>query len=94
MITVEDHGPGISSEELPHIFNPFYRGQHAIGQQVQGNGLGLALVQQIIAAHGGRVTVTTRPGAGSAFTIHLPAQEPAEGLVNAAASPAGGAVHS
>jgi signal transduction histidine kinase len=93
LITVEDHGAGIPSEELPHIFNPFYRGQNAIGRQVQGNGLGLALVQQIITAHGGRVTVSTRPGAGSAFTIHVPAQEPAEGLVNAA-SPAEGALHS
>lgn len=74
LITVEDHGPGIPGEELPHIFSAFYRGQNAILQQIQGNGLGLALVQQIVSAHGGRVTVSTRPGAGSAFTIHLPVQ--------------------
>lgn len=74
LITVEDHGPGIPSEELPHIFGAFYRGQNAVAAQIQGNGLGLALVQQIVSAHGGRVTVATRPGAGSAFTIHLPVQ--------------------
>ncbi len=74
LITVEDRGPGIPGEELPHIFSAFYRGQNAIVQQIQGNGLGLALVQQIVSAHGGRVTVSTRPGAGSAFTIHLPVQ--------------------
>ena len=73
-ITVEDHGPGIPSDELPLIFNAFYRGQNAVGRQIQGNGLGLALVTQIVSAHGGRVTVASRPGAGSAFTIHLPVQ--------------------
>lgn len=73
-ITVEDHGPGIPGEELPHIFSAFYRGQNTLVRQIQGNGLGLALVQQIISAHGGRVTVSTRLGAGSAFTIHLPVQ--------------------
>jgi signal transduction histidine kinase len=74
LITVEDHGPGIPGEELPLIFGAFYRGQNAVSRQIQGNGLGLALVQQIVSAHGGRVTVATRPGAGSAFTIHLPVQ--------------------
>jgi len=74
LFTVEDHGPGIPSEELPHIFGAFYRGQNAAAAQIQGNGLGLALVRQIVSAHGGRVTVASRPGAGSAFTIHLPVQ--------------------
>jgi signal transduction histidine kinase len=75
-ITVEDHGPGIPGEDLPHIFEPFYRGADAISRQVHGNGLGLALVQQIVAAHGGSVSVSTRPGNGSSFTIALPAAEP------------------
>jgi signal transduction histidine kinase len=74
-ITVEDHGPGIPGEDLPHIFEPFYRGADAVSQQVHGNGLGLALVQQIVVAHGGRVTVSTRPGVGSAFRIFLPAAD-------------------
>jgi signal transduction histidine kinase len=75
-ITVSDHGEGIPASELPHIFDPFYRGADAVARQVHGNGLGLSLVRQIVAAHGGRVTVTTRAGAGSSFTIALPSAEP------------------
>jgi signal transduction histidine kinase len=74
-ITVSDHGAGIPADELPHIFDPFYRGADALSRQVHGNGLGLSLVKRIVAAHGGRVTVATRAGAGSAFTISLPAAE-------------------
>ena len=74
-ITVSDHGPGIPASELPHIFDPFYRGAEAIERQIHGNGLGLSLVKRIVSAHGGRVTVATRAGAGSAFTIALPAAE-------------------
>jgi signal transduction histidine kinase len=74
-ITVSDHGEGIPASELPHIFDPFYRGADAVARQVHGNGLGLSLVRRIVAAHGGRVTVTTRAG-GSAFTIALPSAEP------------------
>ena len=75
-ITVKDHGPGIPANELPHIFDPFYRGNEALSQQIHGNGLGLSLVKRIVAAHGGQVTVVTRAGAGSAFTIVLPAAAP------------------
>jgi len=74
-ITVSDHGAGIPASELPHIFDPFYRGADAVARQVHGNGLGLSLVRRIVAAHGGRVTVTTRAGAGSSFTIALPSAE-------------------
>jgi signal transduction histidine kinase len=75
-ITVSDHGPGIPPNELPHIFDPFYRGGDAMAQQIHGNGLGLSLVKRIVNAHGGQVSVVTRPGMGSAFTIALPAAEP------------------
>ena len=75
-ITISDHGPGIPASELPHIFDPFYRGADAVARQVHGNGLGLSLVRRIVVAHGGRVTVTTRAGAGSSFTIALPAAPP------------------
>jgi signal transduction histidine kinase len=75
-ITVSDHGPGIPASELPHIWDPFYRGGDALAKQIHGNGLGLSLVKRIVAAHGGRVTVSTRAGAGSSFTIALPAAEP------------------
>jgi signal transduction histidine kinase len=74
-ITVTDHGPGIPASELPHIFEPFYRGADAQARQVHGNGLGLSLVKRIVASHGGRVTVSSRPGAGTAFTIALPAAD-------------------
>jgi signal transduction histidine kinase len=73
-ITVADRGPGVAAEDLPHIFDPFYRGRRAVAEQVQGNGLGLHLVKRIAEAHGGRVTVRTAPGEGAAFTIHLPAR--------------------
>ena len=75
-ITVSDHGPGIPANELPHIFDPFYRGGDAVAQQIHGNGLGLSLVKRIVTAHGGHVSVVTRPGTGTAFTIALPAAEP------------------
>lgn len=75
-ITVSDHGPGIPPSELPHIFDPFYRGADAVERQIHGNGLGLSLVKRIVAAHGGRVSVTTRAGTGSSFTITLPAAPP------------------
>jgi signal transduction histidine kinase len=75
-ITVSDHGAGIPASELPHIFDPFYRGADAVERQIHGNGLGLSLVKRIVASHGGRVTVTTRAGAGSSFTIALPAVPP------------------
>lgn len=72
-ITVSDHGSGIPPAELPRIFEPFYRGADALARQVHGNGLGLSLVKNIVTAHGGRVSVTTRAGSGSSFTISLPA---------------------
>ena len=71
-IAIEDRGRGIAAADLPHIFEPFYRGADAVARQIQGSGLGLALVRRIAAAHGGRIVVTTREGAGSTFTIHLP----------------------
>jgi signal transduction histidine kinase len=74
-ITVSDHGAGIPADELSHVFEPFYRGADALARQIHGNGLGLSLVQRIVAAHGGKVTVSTRAGAGSSFTISLPAAD-------------------
>ena len=95
-ITVEDHGPGIPGEDLPHIFEPFYRGASAVSRQAHGNGLGLALVQQIVAAHGGSVSVSTPPGGGSSFTIALPSSNPDDQSALSETSPqtAGGAVPS
>src|SRR5262245_4011260 len=71
-ITVEDYGPGIDSSDLPHIFKPFYRGRVAVEANIQGNGLGLCLVERIAKAHGGKVSVKSAVGQGSRFTLHLP----------------------
>ena len=82
-IAVTDRGLGISADDRKHIFEPFYRGREAVSRQIQGSGLGLHLVQRIIEAHGGKVTVQSEPGRGSTFTIELPiAADPAaaEGL--------------
>ena len=65
---VRDNGPGIDPEDLPRIFERFYRGQGGR----KGSGLGLAIVQSIVQAHGGQVSVEGEPGAGSFFLIQLP----------------------
>lgn len=66
---VRDTGPGIDPEELPHIFQRFYRGQ---GATIGGSGLGLAIVQSIVQAHQGQVSVESKVGAGSCFFLELP----------------------
>ena len=68
-ITVEDQGRGIAARDLPHLFEPFYRGRDAAS--TRGSGLGLTIVEQIAKAHGGRVTVARRRERGAAFTLHL-----------------------
>jgi signal transduction histidine kinase len=72
-ITVADHGPGIALADLPHIFEPFYRGREVFGSSNSGAGLGLSLVERHLQAHKGRVTVESSAENGTAFTLHLPA---------------------
>lgn len=79
-ITVADRGPGIRREDLPKLFEPFFRGRDAATAGVPGSGLGLSLVRHIAEAHGGRVTVTTGVGEGAAFTLQLPADDAAEAV--------------
>ena len=78
-ISVQDHGEGISSSELPHIFEPFYRSPRVVAAQIHGTGLGLALARYIAEALGGRVSVVSELGMGSTFTLHLRAAENQEG---------------
>ncbi len=72
-ITVADKGIGLRGRELERVFEPFYRGDEAISAQIHGTGLGLTLAQTIAEGMGGSITVTSTPGAGSVFTLHLPA---------------------
>ncbi|MFI5075832.1 MAG: sensor histidine kinase [Vicinamibacteria bacterium] len=71
-VTISDNGGGIAARDLPHIFEPFYRGGDATARQIHGSGLGLSLVKRIMDELGGRITVRTEAGKGSAFTLHLP----------------------
>ncbi len=70
-IDVCDAGPGIDGDDLPRIFDRFYRGRRGDQQDVKGAGLGLALVKAAVEAHGGRVDVTSAPGKGSRFSLRL-----------------------
>jgi two-component system OmpR family sensor kinase/two-component system sensor histidine kinase BaeS len=72
-IRVSDTGSGIAPEDLPHVFDRFYRGDRS-RSRAGGAGLGLAIVRQIVAAHGGRIEVASPPGAGTTFTVTLPLQ--------------------
>ena len=69
---VRDRGIGIPKAEQRKIFDRFHRVCTGLVHDVKGSGLGLAIVQHIAQAHGGRVTVDSRPGEGSTFTLHLP----------------------
>ncbi len=73
-LEVDDEGPGVPPESRPTIFDRFVRGRGASARgDSEGTGLGLALVAQHVAAHGGRVCVTDRPGGGARFRVELPA---------------------
>ena len=80
-VGVRDHGPGVSDEDLPFIFDRFYRSEEA--RSMSGSGLGLAIVRQVAEAHGGQVTVERPPGGGSRFVLSVPALAvPSEDLVD------------
>lgn len=71
-VAVQDSGQGIPDEDLPYIFERFYRGALARTSQTPGSGLGLAIVREIVERHGGLVRVSSRLGLGSTFTVLLP----------------------
>ena len=71
-IKVADTGPGVPREDLPRIFERFYRVDKARSREKGGTGLGLSIVKHIVALHGGDVAVDSRPGRGSTFRFELP----------------------
>jgi signal transduction histidine kinase len=70
VVRVSDTGEGISAEHLPHVFERFYRVDES--RTAPGTGLGLPICREIVDAHHGDITVTSRPGSGSTFTVTLP----------------------
>ncbi len=72
-LVVEDTGVGITPEDLPRIFERFYRGNHS--RSADGAGLGLSIAQWIAEQHGGAIEVTSTPGRGSTFTVRLPLRD-------------------
>ncbi len=72
LITVSDCGPGFAAEDLPHLFEPFYRGRAAVDAQTRGFGLGLALARRIAESHGGTLTAENRASGGARFLLTLP----------------------
>jgi signal transduction histidine kinase len=76
VIAVTDRGIGIARDEQEKIFDRFHRVSTGLVHDVKGSGLGLAIVRHIVDAHGGRVTLESRPGEGSTFAIHLPVDAP------------------
>ena len=76
LIRVTDRGIGIAPEDQKRVFERFYRVDKARSRSTGGTGLGLAIVKHVVANHGGNITVWSRPGTGSTFTIELPIFDP------------------
>ncbi len=72
LVQVQDTGIGIPEDQLPHIFDAFYRATH----EISGSGLGLSIARTIVESHGGRIWVKSTPGKGSTFSFTLPQQQP------------------
>ena len=90
VLSISDTGLGIPEDERPHIFERFHRVEGAKGRTYEGTGIGLALVQELIKAHGGSVTVASAVGRGSTFTVRFPFGKnhlPPDRVIPAAAPP-------
>ncbi len=86
-LTVRDHGPGIASTDVPHVFDRFYRATAA--RSMPGSGLGLAIVRQVAESHGGTVAVESPPEGGTLIRLHLPVQNGATANGSGAVEPEG-----
>ncbi|UVI31444.1 sensor histidine kinase [Paenibacillus spongiae] len=73
IVHVKDNGVGISQEELPRIFERFYRIDKTQSREAGGSGLGLTITKRLIESHDGKIGVTSKPGVGSVFTVMIPA---------------------
>jgi signal transduction histidine kinase len=75
-VAVADGGPGITEEDVPHVFERFYRSQPSRDRSSGGFGLGLSIVKAIVVAHAGEIDAANGPEGGAVFTVRLPALEP------------------
>jgi two-component system, OmpR family, phosphate regulon sensor histidine kinase PhoR len=82
-IVVADNGPGIPAEDLPHLFERFYRVDKGRSRETGGTGLGLSIVKHIVQLHGGRIGVESTLGGGTTFTLRLPDRDPSLGVIKA-----------
>ena len=85
VLEVADSGVGIAPEDLPHVFTRFWRGEKSRSRATGGAGIGLSIVQELVRAHGGRVTVESTTGQGSVFRVVIPCREAAPGAAPARA---------
>ncbi|MEU6226187.1 HAMP domain-containing sensor histidine kinase [Streptomyces sp. NPDC047042] len=72
VLTVRDTGDGIAPEDLPHVFDRFWRAEKSRSRRTGGSGLGLSIVRQLVESHGGSVAAESAPGRGAVFTVRLP----------------------
>ncbi|MYX97181.1 HAMP domain-containing protein [Streptomyces sp. SID486] len=76
VLTVADTGPGIAPDDLPRVFERFWRAEKSRSRRTGGSGLGLPIVRHLVAAHGGTATAASEPGEGAMFSLRLPAVPP------------------
>jgi two-component system OmpR family sensor kinase len=72
VVAVSDAGPGIPADELPHVFERFYRGRAARAKDTRGFGLGLAISRSVVENHGGQLSVESAAGCGATFRVRFP----------------------
>jgi signal transduction histidine kinase len=72
VVTVKDDGPGIPEEDIPHLFEPFFRVDRSRSRKTGGYGLGLSICKRIVEAHGGQIQAANNPGRGARFTFTFP----------------------